>query len=140
MPAFTKFNSFVEECLKGTHAFNSATFKALLSNVVPNSSTNTVRTDITEIGAGNGYSAGGLTLTGVVLSRAGGTAKVAVADKILTAAGGGIGPFRYVAIYNDTASGDPLVGWLDYGNAVTLADGESFTLDFDATAGLFTLA
>lgn len=140
MPAFTKFNSFVEEVLKGTHNFGSHTFKVLLTNVAPSSSANLLKGDLTEISAGFGYSAGGPALSGVTLSRSGGTAKLVIADKIITAAGGSIGPFRYIAIYNDTAASDPLVGWADYGSSVTLADGESFTIDFDATNGVFTLS
>ena len=32
--------------------------------------------------------------------------------------GGTIGAFRYVVLYNDTATGDPLIGWWDYGSVV----------------------
>lgn len=138
MAAFTKFNDFVEEVLKGSHNFNADTFKALLSNVAPAAS-NTVKADLTEISTGSGYVAGGPSLT-VTLSRTSGTAKVVVADKIITASGGSIGPFRYVSIYNDTAAGDPLVGFSDKGSSITLTDGESYTIDFDAAAGLFTFA
>ena len=45
-------------------------------------------------------------------------------------ASGAVGPFRYVAIYNDTAANDELICWYDYGSAVTLASGDTFTLDF----------
>jgi hypothetical protein len=59
-------------------------------------------------------------------------------DLILTATGGAVGPFRYVAVYNDTATNDELVAWFDYGSAITLADGETLTVDFGAN--LFSLA
>ena len=55
------------------------------------------------------------------------------------ASGGTIGPFRYVAIYNDTHASDALIGAWDYGSSITLADGESFTVDFGSNS-LFTLA
>jgi hypothetical protein len=43
-------------------------------------------------------------------------------------------------IYNDTASNDELIGWYDYGSDVTLASGETFTVDFDGSAGALTIA
>ena len=57
-------------------------------------------------------------------------------------AGASVGPFRYVAIYNDSATSpaDALICWFDYGSAITLLDGESFTIDFDVTNGLFQLS
>ena len=40
---------------------------------------------------------------------------------------------------NDTpaAPADPLIGWWDYGSAITLAAGETFSVDFGAS--LFTI-
>lgn len=57
-----------------------------------------------------------------------------------TASGGSIATFRYVVLYNDTATNDELIGWWDYGSAVTLASGETFTVDFDAATGVLTIA
>ena len=64
-----------------------------------------------------------------------------IADEVITAAGASVGPFRYVVIYNDsqTSPADALIGYLDYGSAITLADGESLTLDFDGTNGVLTV-
>jgi hypothetical protein len=58
----------------------------------------------------------------------------------LTASGGAVAPFRYVIIYNDTAANDELICYFDYGSDLTLADGESLTLDFSAANGLLQLA
>lgn len=140
MPAFNKFNDFVEQCLTGTHDFTSHTFKLALSNTAP-VATNTVLADITQITAGNGYVAGGPTIANVTLAETSGTATVTMDDPVITASGGSIGPFQYFVIYNDTATGDPLVGWYTRTeSAVTLSDGETITLDFDGTNGVFTLA
>jgi hypothetical protein len=49
---------------------------------------------------------------------------------VFTALGGSFGPFRYVILYNDTATNDPLIGWWDYGSSITCNDGETFTVDF----------
>lgn len=140
MAAFNKIQDYVEQLNKGVHLWHSHTFKAMLTNSAP-VATNTIKADLTDIGAGNGYSAGGMTLDSVTLSEASGTAKTTIADEVLTASGGSIGPFRYVPLYNDTATSpaDALVCWYDYGSSISLADTETFTLDFDATNGLWQM-
>lgn len=112
----------------------------MLTNSAP-SATNSVKADLTEISAGNGYTAGGATLTVSSSAQSSGTYKLVIADATITASGGSIGPFRYVAIYNDTPTSpaDPLIGYYDYGSSITLADGEAFTIDFDATNGVLQL-
>lgn len=140
MAAYNKFQDYVDQLSRAVHNWAAHTFKAALSNSAP-AATNTVFANITEISAGNGYTAGGMTLDTVTLSETTGTAKVTIADEVLTASGGSIGPFRYIVIYNDTPTSpaDPLVAWYDYGSAVTLASTETFTIDFDATNGLWQL-
>lgn len=140
MATYNKIQDYTEQLNKAVHNWSSHTFKAMLTNSAP-VATNTIAANLTEISAGNGYSAGGMTLDTVTLSETTGTAKVTIADEVLTASGGSIGPFRYVAIYNDTATSpaDALICWYDYGSSITLASGESFTIDFDATNGLWQL-
>lgn len=140
MATYNKIQDYAEQVNKAVHNWSSHTFKAMLTNSAP-LATNTIAANLTEISAGNGYSAGGMTLDTVTLSEASGTAKVTIADEVLTASGGSIGPFRYIAVYNDTATSpaDALVMWYDYGSSITLASGESLTLDFDATNGLWQL-
>lgn len=140
MASFNKFQDFVEQVLKAKHDFSAHTFKLALSNSAP-VATNTILANITQISATGGYSAGGYTLAGVTLTETTGTAKVVITDLTITASGGSVGPFRYLVIYNDTATSpaDALIGWYDYGSALTLATGESLTVDFDAANGVFTL-
>jgi hypothetical protein len=59
---------------------------------------------------------------------------------VFTASSGSIGPFRYAVLYDDTAASDQLIGFWDYGSSITLNDTETFTVDFDASAGVLTLA
>lgn len=140
MAAYNKFQDYVDQLSRAVHNWSAHTFKVMLSNTAP-AATNTIAANITEISAGNGYSAGGMTLDTVTLSEASGTAKVTIADEVLTASGGTIGAFRYLVIYNDTATSpaDALVAWYDYGSSITLNNGESFTIDFDATNGLWQM-
>jgi len=108
----------------------------MLTNSAP-VATNTVKTDITEISAGNGYTAGGDDITNT-WSESSGTATLGATDVTFTASGGTIGPFRYAVIYNDTATSDNLVCWFDYGSSITLADTETFTVDFGASLATLT--
>lgn len=138
MASFNKFNSFVEALSEKVHNLGADTLKVLLTNTAP-AATNSVKADLTEISAGNGYTAGGTAATISSSSQTSGTYKLVLADVVFTASGGSIGPFRYAVLYNDTASNDELIGWWDYGSSITLASGETFTVDFDATTGVLTI-
>jgi hypothetical protein len=139
MATYQKFNAFTENQLISNMDWNADTFKVMLTNTAP-LSTNSVKADLTEIAAGNGYSAGG-TATTISVTRSSGTSKVVGTDVVFTASGGTIGPFRYAALYDDTPTSpaDPLVAFWDYGSSVTLNNAETFTVDFDATNGIFQI-
>lgn len=142
MATYNKFYDFVDQLGRGKHALGTDTFKCYLSNTAP-AATNTVKADIAEISAGNGYTAGGADAQ-VAWSETSGTATATGTKIAWTASGGTIGPFRYVILYNDsqTSPADPLVCWWDYGSSITLNDGESFSVKFNnsETSGtIFTL-
>jgi hypothetical protein len=140
MAAFNKFNCFVEDLAEKAHNLGSDTLKAALTNTAPTASQTTWNTtDHPAPTAANGYTAGGNTLTISSSAQSSGTYKLVLADSVFTASGGNLGPFRYVVLYNSTASAKP-IGWYDYGSSITLATGETFTVDFDATNGVLTLA
>lgn len=138
MASFNKFRSFVEAVAEKVHNLGSDTLKVVLTNSAP-VNTNTVLADITQIANGNGYTTGGTTATTSSSAQTSGTYKLVLADVVFTASGGSMGTFRYAVLYNDTAASDELIGWWDYGSAVTLATGETFTVDYDATSGILTL-
>lgn len=135
MAAFNKFDSFVEALAEKLHNLGSDTLKIALTNTVPVAS-NTQLSHITEISYTNCSSR---TVTTSSSSQTSGTYKLVLADLTLTASGT-VGPFRYVVLYNDTATNDELIGWWDYGTPVTLASTETFIIDFDGSAGVLTLA
>jgi hypothetical protein len=142
MATYTKFNQFVEDLVKGYHSFGTHTFKVMLTNTAPNASTGKIKSDITEISAGNGYTAGGNALTIAAPTQSAGTVKpIASADITITASGGTVGPFRYAVVYNDTQTSPvkPLVSFYDYGSSLTLNATESLLIDFDQINGLFSL-
>ncbi|MCH9834480.1 hypothetical protein K0U83_02410 [bacterium] len=134
MAAFNKFNSFITAVAAGTHAgfLNASTdvLNVYLSNATPSASADSVKADLAEIATGNGYT-GPVDIQNAA-SQTGATITVTATDVTITASGS-VGPFQYAVIYNDTAASDPLVGWYDYGSAVTLAAAETFKVDFGAS-------
>lgn len=142
MAVYNKFNDFSEQLANGVQNFATDVYKVALSNTAP-VATNTILSNITQISAGNGYTSGGSTTT-ITLAEVTGTTTVSGTQVVFTAAGGSIGPFRYVVLYNDTTTSPskPLVAWWDYGSSLTLADGETFTIKFSNTTpgAIFTLA
>jgi membrane-bound ClpP family serine protease len=115
------------------HDFASDTLKFLLSNTAITQSTVNAISDVTEITAHNGYSAGGVTSPQISSAQSSGTYKLVLTDEVITASGGTIGPFEYIVLTNSTAS--KVVQYYDYGSAITLADTETFTIDVDGTNG-----
>src|SRR5687767_1422199 len=101
MASFNKFNAFVEHLAEKAHNLGSDTLKILLTNSAP-AAGNSIKADLTEISAGNGYSAGGPTATVSASSQTSGTYKLVLDDLTITASGGSVGPFRYFVLYNDT--------------------------------------
>lgn len=140
MAVFNKFNQFVEDVAEKVHNLGGDTLKVMLTNVAP-AATNSVKADLTEITAGNGYTAGGTATTITSSAQTSGTYKLVITDVTFTASGGSINTFRYVVLYNDTPTtpADPLIGWYDYGTTVAVTDGNSFTTDFSAANGVIQI-
>lgn len=138
MATFTKFNSFVEAVAEKVHNLGSDTLKVALTNTAPNA-TDTQLSNITQISGTNGYTTGGTQATISSSVQSSGVYKLVLSDVTFLASGGSIGPFRYAVLYNDTATNDELIGSWDYGTNVTLTNGNSFIVDFDATNGVLTI-
>lgn len=139
MATFNKFNCFVEDLAEKAHNLGADTLKVALTNTAPTAADTTWNTTSHPAPASaNGYTAGGNTITISSSAQTSGTYKLVLADTVFTATGA-LGPFRYAVLYNSTASAKS-IGWYDYGSSVTLANTETFTVDFDATNGVLTLA
>jgi hypothetical protein len=140
MAAAVKFEVFSENLAKAVHNLHTDTIKIALASVAPVAATDDTLSDITQVASGNGYTTNGEDTTNTV-SRSGGTTTVAAVDVVWTATGAGFGPFRYVVAQDDTVGSPvkPLIEYWDYGSAISLAAGETFTADFGAS-GLMTIA
>jgi hypothetical protein len=139
MASFNKFNAFVADVANKVHNLGADTLKIMLTNTAP-AATNAIKTDITEIAAGNGYAAGGAAVTVTSSTQSSGTYKLIGNNVTFTASGGTIATFRYAVIYNSTAASGNLIGWWDYGTSVSVTNGNAFQVQLDAANGILQLA
>ena len=140
MASFNKIRQFVEDVAHGVHNLSSGVLTVALTNAANAPvNTNEILANLTEISYTNLSTR---VITTASSTQTTGTYKLTLTDLVLTASGGAVAAFRYVVIYNDTPTSpaNPLIGWYDYGSDLTLADGESLTLDFDGSAGVLTIA
>jgi len=139
MATFNKFEVLSEHLAEGVHQLQAAghTLECYLSNTVPSAAGDSVKADLAEITNQNGYAAPADTQNDT--SRAGAVTSVVGTDIVLTSTGAGFGPFQYVVLQNTTPTSplDPLIGWWNYGSAITPAGGETFTINFGTS--MFTV-
>lgn len=135
MATFNKVNAFVENVAEKVFNLGSDSLKVALTNTA-HTSTWSKLSDLTEVSYTN-LSSRAITTTSS--AQTSGTYKLVLADLTLTASGS-VGPFQYVYLYDDTASNKELIGYYDYGSAVTLSNGDLFIIDFDGTNGVLTIA
>ena len=138
MASFAKFNSFVEAVAEKKHDLGSDQLTvALCAAANAPAATDTQLSDLTQVSYTNCSSRD---ITTSSSSQTSGTYKLVLEDLTLAASGGAVAAFRYVVIYNNTATNDELVGYYDYGSDQVLADGETMLIDFSAANGVLTLA
>ena len=125
MAIVTIFDAFPEAAVEGIHNLTSNTLKVVLTNTAPSKTANTVLADITQIAAGNGYLAGGVTATVVSSSQTGGVYTLILSGVSWTASGGDIAANRYAVLYNDTAASKNLIAFADFGVSAVIANGNT---------------
>jgi len=135
MATYTKFQAFVDNLAEGAFTFSTDTLQVALSNAAnpPSAASDAVLADFTQIAYTNLSSQ---VITTISSTQTGGTYSLVLTDLILTASGA-VAAFQYVTIFDQTAANDELIAFFDYGSEVTLASGETFTIDFGSS--LFTL-
>lgn len=138
MAAYNKFQCTVADLANKVHNLGSDTLKVALTNSAP-VATNTVLANITQIAYTNlGGLTGGQTATLTSSSQTAGLYKLILQNAVFTATGAA-GPFQYAVLYNSTAASGNLIAWFDYGSAVSMVNGDTFTVAFDGTNGVFQL-
>ena len=134
MATWNKTDQFVEDIGKGVHVLGTHQLKVALTNTAPVAGNATYAALTAPLATTNLSGATPFNVTTTSYTQTSGTASLVLVDLLLTATGA-VGPFRYVALYNDTPTSpaDPIIGWYDYGSSVTMASGETFLIDFAAT-------
>ena len=131
----TFFNSFRLEYGKGSHDFSSDVLKVALFDDLPDYATAELLADLTgEVANGNGYTTGGNTVDNTLWDVDGPVASLTGDDVVFTPTGAGFGPFQYAVLYNDSATGDMLIGFYAYTSSESVAPPVTFTVDFDDLA------
>ncbi len=139
MATFTKFHAFVEAVAEGVHGnLATADLRVYLTNTAPNPATHAVKADLTEISAGNGYTAGGNQASQTSSAQVSGVYTLVLADPATWTATGAIGPFQHAVLYNNTAANKNLIGAWSEASVVNLAVNDTYKVNL-ADAGIITL-
>lgn len=139
----SKYNKFLQYMGDGTIDLDTNVFKAALvkSTYVFDAAHENFTTSVQpqELASGNGYTAGGITLTGVTWGYNAGTGKTVfdADDPTWTATGGDLGPAIGLVIYDATA--DKLIWYIDFGGAKTAGASVDFKITIGST-GLISFA
>lgn len=140
MATFNKCNKFVQDLGQKVHNLDTDALTIALTNTAPTSATTTYTALPGEVANGGGYTTGGTALAGSVTftQTAGVASLVSNANTVFTATTG-FGPFRYALLYNNTSAGKEAIGWYDYGTSISLAAGETLTIDVLTNTSILTL-
>ena len=121
------------------HNLNATdTLKLAFTNTAPTTATHVYADIVSPLALTN--MATSPALTSVTYTETTGTATLGAATWTGTSQTGNFGPFQYIVLYNDSATSKNVIGWWDYGSALTLAgaNGDQFTITF--ASGILTIA
>jgi hypothetical protein len=135
MATFTRNNDFAKHLANKIFDLDSDTFRWVLTNSAPVAATTLLLSDVTQISTGNGYTqmsdgAGGMPATMAAITQATAAANVGMSSSVVLTATGAVGPFRYAVLVDDTPTSplNPVVGWLDHGSNITMANTDTYTI------------
>ena len=126
MAEAVRFYKLAERLAKGELNLATDQFAIVLSNTLPDITTDEDLADITEISGGNGYTSGGINLTTSAAALAANIFTLSFSQLLIQASGGSIGPFQYIVLVDKTHASDALIQVWDYDSPITLSAGQSF--------------
>ena len=138
-PSISLYNHTTARFANGTNAVGD-TYKLMLCSAATFDAANTTLAGITKTQiSGNGYTAGGATLAGVVVTTVTtNDAKFDADDVSITASGGSIAATHGI-LYNDTDADDPPVAFINFDGTITANNGVPFVVQWNAN-GIVTFA
>lgn len=134
-----RYDHTIHRFVSGANAVGD-TYKLILTTALTFNASHTTLAGITytEVANGNGYTTGGITLSGVEITQVSAGSKFDAADGSWTASGAGMAASGAL-LFNDTDSGDPPVVAIDFGETKTADAGTDFKVIWP-TAGIITFA
>ena len=142
MAAYNKFDCFVEDLAEkyhnlGADALTVALFASVDAPLAADTTLANIGTEISYTNVVTTPNASRVIGTPTTSAQTAGVYSLILPDMTITATGGAIATFRWIVIYNATASaGHQLVAWFDYGaGSITLAQNETLTIDFNGSGG-----
>jgi len=141
MATYVKYDTAIEKlCNKLIDAFGATdTWRVIVCTDTPAPTTDSTISDVTQIGASNGYP--GTNDIAYNATRSGAIVTATGTDVVWTASGGNLGASttgRYIVLYDDTSAADDLWCHWDYGTTFTVATGETLTVDFSTSIWTMT--
>jgi len=133
------FDSFKADVMNKVHDLANDDIYVALTNSAPTAASDDELADITQIAATGGYVTDGFALDNVTSTQTTGTYTMGADDEVITASGATMPDWRYVVIYNSTTGTNRLIGYIDRGSTVSLADTESITITWVPSSVVFTM-
>lgn len=126
MATWDKFEAFTQAVAEKKHDLSNDQFRLAFTPTAPDLAADAVLADVAGVVSSANIDSTAVTQSGSLVS---GQYRCAITDKTLTATGT-VPTWRYIILYNDTASNDELIASFDYGSDVDMENGETFDLDF----------
>jgi len=112
------------------HDLTANTLKLAFTDTAPTTATHVYADIASPLALTN--MATSVALTSVTFTQSTGIATLGAATWTGTSQTGNFGPFRYIVLYNDSATNKNVIGWYDYGSELTLngVNGDQLTITF----------
>jgi len=133
MATFTRPDVFSKNLCDKLFDLDSDQVRWVFSNSAPVAGSTNQLSNVTQIATGGGFTqadgagAGGILATLNALSQTGASTNVGTTGNVFTATGA-VGTFQYIILFSDTSTNNLVIGWLNHGSAITMANTDTYTI------------